>query len=850
MSISLNRLDAPLALLQFTQIQQKQQSTPQPASNEFCESIKVLEWALLSEYDQPVKGTPDFDQVWDTVLKLPFGFYSLKARMLLPFVIAEGGDVWYRLLSKVPDALDREQRLDIFAWLLRYGEIPVPNPEFKELIATIQNRDIPSIPDDNHWLQLDVSDEDDIITQFCACASLLTDRQLEIIWEKLKQREMDTGKAQILLACVWFFPPRFWRERVQEFCDLPFHLLPSNDVKKMLMQVMHGYQAAQYGLKYFEAIFEYLRSSNYATAMKGLFNLIWSKNETLDLGELDVLMRLMETPLELREIALYINENYQRFKEEEVALEVVKGALLKDGVALYLSEEVVRDAVGAQFHLNRNASEKERLSALRLYSILVTGSNNDKVEWLHYLEIFPVYILWLERWPGEFMHQHRSVVVDFIMTIAPLLAKLRQDSEKERRVFAAYFKRAKRLLDDLEFDRFAASSLSLTNNFLGERTYTQQCILRVMKKEMLINGDGWFHSNRKLFEEMLEKKELFASAGKDDWTAILPVYRLYVSLFPNKRDWIAKAVSSYVNIFPNGISPEVLDQLLQCFDRTFCPLDVLKQAVTPGSSLIALLKKVDELSAGLPENSSQQIFDWANALLRRDCQDDQFWIEAQRLYQSITRKIPKSKRKKKGSHGLQFSTVWKKFENKMGEVASSEGLLKTMIDQKRAEVRLQANQRFGMAHDLYLKQYQGPFAELIADSRDEFRVKNEGLAKILELLNQLPQKISVLDEKIDQELEKLHEIRNASELQKKLAIVSENLIKDAETQASQIEKKIEEIANSVLAKTAAYSYYSLWEDGLREPVRKIEPTKQDKERAASHIGFNELLTIANHGNES
>ncbi|MFV0340603.1 MAG: hypothetical protein ACK5MA_08290 [Parachlamydiaceae bacterium] len=816
--------------------------------SDLCPTMQLLEWPIESEFAQLVKGTPDFDTVWDAVLKMPMKVPALKARMLLPFVLAEGGDVWNKMLDSMDNPanqLFKEQLVSIFAWLLKHAEAPLPHPDLEEKIAEIESRCQPILPDDDHWRKLDVSDEDDVITQISAAGLLLTDQQLEIIWEKVQQRKMDAGKAQMIVACIWYFPPRFWKDRIEEISKLPLNTLPSSDAKTLLARIVNGYKRAMVKLQSFEAVFVFLRDQNCNAAMKGLFNLVWSRKEELNIGHLVVLLRLIEAPMELREMALYITENYERFREENIALNIVKKALFKDVMAIHLSDELVKDVFGS-FYLDVNASEEKIAADFRLFTQILMRPENKKDDLLFFLEISSFHFLQLERWPRAFLNNHRSSVVNALLDVATKLAYLDQGIEDERRFFGAFFRRAKRLLSELEFENFISKSMSLSNNFVGERIFNGKSVLRLMCKEMMLNGERWFRSNLKTFESAMERDRLFDSISDVDgsWELMIAVYRLYRSLFPNKKDWIAKAIVSYVTRIPQAKDPSDLSLILNCLDRTFCPLIILKGAVTPGSSLIALLKKVDELSAGLPENSSQIIFDWANVLVKRTCPEAPFWIEAQRLYQSISRKIPKPKGKK----GVQFSTVWKKFENKLGEVSSPEELLKDMISQKRAEVRCQTNERFAMALELYQKQYDDRFADLVTDSDDEFRIKDEGLEKILERYKRVSLEMTELDEKLDQELEKLHVVRDASELEKKLAVVSENLMKDAETKATQVEKEIEEIARSVIAQTAT-SYYSLWEDGLRAPVRKIEPIKLDKECTDSHIRFNALLSAANRRNE-
>lgn len=876
MSVSLNRLSVSSPLIQRSQELPKEKAAQSVAVNDFCATMQVLNWSIQMEFDQIVRGDPDFDKIWKTVLEMPLDFPTLKARILLPFVIAEGGDVWHRLLHKLNDpkyAAYQEQLLDIYAWLLKYPEIPRPAPDYKGVIEQIQSRFQPAIPDDEHWQQLDVSDEDDVITQISAAALLATERQLGIIWEKLKERKMDSGKAQILIACLWFFPPRFWQERVDELGQMPFNLLPSTAVKHQLIQIVNSYQTSRVKIIFFEGILDLTRSKNCNAVMKGLFNLFWARKDELDLARLDLLMRFIETPLELREVALYINENYQRFKAEGVASVIVKKAFLKDSMAIYLSDAVVRDVVDFGMHLDIKASDEEIVSTIKLFAHLATDLNKmivspDRGEWFYFLEIFPIYLLWLERFPRAYLSKQPNVIVDIILKLAPLLARLRQDAVTEREVFGAFFRRSKRLMKDAEFEKFVDFSLSLSNNFYGESVYKSRSILKIMDKELVMNGEGWFKSNEKAFQAIMEADDLLdsTSALEATWISILPVYKQYVSIFPSKKNWIATAIAFYVNHFPRTERPEVLDELLKCLDRSCCPIDILKQAVTPGPSIMALLKKVEELSSGLPGSSSQQMFDWANALLRKNDQDEQFWIEAKSLYQSIVAKIPKPKRRKKGSQGTQFATVWSKFDKKINESHSSEALLRSIIDQKRAEVRLQANQRFVVALALYQNRYEAPFAGIIAEG-DEVRLKNEALGKILELINHMPQDVKGLDLMLEEELETLHQIKSRSELEKKLVVVSEAFLKEAEIQASQLEKKIDAIGSSVLEQMrqlkrnepltqpkiedlteAVEKYCSLLEESRSIQQQRVEivplKLKEQKKIAKSHKAFNALMGLA------
>lgn len=658
-----------------------QAATQIASANQFCQATTVIHWALQSEYEHLVKGKPGFDEMWDLVLEMPPETLLMKARLLLPFVVAEGGDIWSRLKKKYDDCPNdhaRNQLKTIYSWLHQHKEIPAPDPSLQDWIAEFGSSNVARF-------QVDIFDDDGMIIYIFSSSLLLSDQQLECIWDNLKARKMDSGKAQILLACLWFFPPHFWRNRTKEFIEQPFSLLPPGALRKTCEFIVRGENIARTTPRDFNEWFSLLRPQHVTQVMKALFNLLWAKKDELSLDHAEVFLRNMETPLELREMALYINENYE--KPANKASTLIKKAYFKDVVANYLSEPARKFILGKEC-LDSSSSEVEILlifdSCRELVAdALQTGPSFDKRSLLERLSLFSLNLLWLERRPRLFLQNHLKQAEDFLLFVAMVLARIDNRNEQERRIYLAFVSRAKSILSDDDLVRFESRALSLTNNHVGEALYRFKSIFIKMDGELTINGDGWFKSNLKRFEAVMEDDALLdeASSQGGTWSSIPAVYKQYVKCFPKRKDWIVKAIASYVKNHPVIIYPEEFRELLAFLTPSICSFDLLRPAAMPGSTLLALLRRIEEIASKLPENALQKLFDWSNLLLRKECDEVQFWIQAQKLIRSIAAKIPKGR----GKRGIQFTVVWNKFQKKIAEAPSPEELMKSMIERKRLE---------------------------------------------------------------------------------------------------------------------------------------------------------------------
>lgn len=784
MSIQIN----PAALDRLFNAQPANQGAPQSTTPgaDFCVTMSVFRCWMEMEFDYCAHEAFDFDEYWDKILEMPLKLSSVKARMLLPSVVAEGGDVWNRLQKKLEaskGAPHEQQLLEILAWLLRYPEVPAPDPAFIESIAAIHNRFQVHLPDDAHWKNLDISDPDDAITQIAASSLLLKNRQLEFIWDKLMQGSIDLVKGQIIFACILFYPPRFWTNRLAEITHLSFGFLPAGEVKKQLTLLSNAYQSTMIksGIfkEMFKGMFEVMRQREDVLLLKGIFNLVWARREDLSSDQLNTLTCHIETPLEWQEIALHINRNYQLFmnNQKEYGL-VIARALFKESAAVHLSETVLKDFMGDGYDLP-TLSEEKKLEFINCLSRLVDNLINalkdpERKAQTHLLRYLSLTFLWLERWPRVFVEQNQELVTELFLRTSFLLVQLNRDDEQQRRISDAFTRRAKRLLNANQHREFLGNSFSLSNNFIGEAYYGSPAIYTAMKHEYTTNGKRWFDANLKRFETIMEDAVILEKAS---WNTFQILFRLYIEYFPKKEGWMAKAISCKVRREPNDSDPQFPDFLRSA---TFS-IDRLKQTTKPGTALLALLRKAVEQANDLPENTPQKAFDWANAILKEVHPDDQYWIEVQTLFKSMVQKIPK----KPGSKGPQFEIVWGKFEKKIGEANSPDQILKSMIDQKRAEVHAQTTQQLWLVHSLYQNRYEG-----ILD--------DESRERIQEQLNKLPAAGAALKYSLEEELLKLYQIRKASELKLKLDAVSEKTVQMASEKSKEVKREVKAIGNAVL----------------------------------------------------
>lgn len=818
--------------------------------------IPIIDRALnLVKLEEPHRKEVAFnlEKTWDQFLNSIENSPEFLARFLVSRLVGEEKAGWTFLIKKMKEEKDetvREKiRMTCFC-LQRYPEMVKPFPDQQEILDR-ELKDIHSpIPDDNYWKQIQITDKEipHLIEKVVEFSLLISDENLSHIWERARFDQMSQEKTGLLLVCLLYFPPRFFKNRFAEIFD--YELLEDLFFQKpvlTLMRIVYFYKEMSETPELYEGGSHQTVLSD-SLLLKGVFNLVWSKHKELTDHQLQFWALSMSSPLELQKIAFEVNARHRNW-DEEAFRQMLSPLFLKDGLAIHLSNEVVeryfqdarfkcfceQDFEGIKTLFLTIFFNFQKAFPLFGSPALMEMSQSQKVDLLLTASLF---FLCYEKWPVPFDEKSLSVALEierkipeglvsedrallsltfrdtlssFIKNIADTLKVLQSNDPVQFSVYHAFLRRALRLLNKEQVVVFMANAQSLSNNHRGPKGYKEATALWYLLREV-DNGERWFKENPNIFEKMMEYPMLFRSQGKMIIENLVPLYRLYLQICPKKTNWIVKAIIHYVN--EGGLSKEVMKQALSCLDKDNLNLEALKRTIRPGEDLLALLERV-EMLAGNIGNQRHLLIEWANAILEQSCDDDLYWNKAYQSFKLIASKVPPSlrkrkKRKKTKSFQQVFQPVGNQFLQKINETNNSEQALAKMIQKKRDEVRLQLVSTFEVPLQLSRAQYdeilqmhvdcdfQATLPELYESLEAEERIN--ALGSLKDIILAVPSTMEDCAALFAKELIKLEGIKKASHLTLQLTGMESRVLEEAKSKSAEIIVRVELVRKALLEK--------------------------------------------------
>lgn len=756
--------------------------------------VDLSQSLICRDHEQYSKGNPTFDELWNDSLELTDSHPSFRARMLLACLVGTGGDVWGRLmreLQKLEDPQLERETLWVFYWLLQYKEMPAPLPIYQSILDEKLRLFESSIVKSSFSRRPDYSQLELLIPWIVQYSLLLPDEQLESIWQNAHFEQMDQNKIQLLLICLQYFPPRFWKGKNSELTAIQSGIDPLNSLFNQLLRIILFSSAILE--KPYECVL-FLRTLGLRKdplIAKSVFNLVWAKKEQLIPEQLSALLEVIVAPLELHQIALHINANHKNWDEAGFR-EIIDQGLLIDTVAVYLSEEVLFRYYGN--HSLNGMKTAHLQEVFELGSCLLQKIDGVREAKLLALRDMAVFVHFVTKWQNSDSEAFRTWLESFLQSIATKLVFLKQSEMQERWIFGSFFRRARYSLSPEKSQDFLAAAISLSNNFHGNELYKSPNILFYLARE-LDNGKEWFKANQEPFVEIMEMENLFNDQGKwPGWKPVLALYEEYLTVKQGIKDWHSRAIVAYVNQNHKLPHDPLLEVVLGIVIKDGCDLNFLKRAVQPGQSLIDLLIQVEALAPSLSNNKFQLIFDWANIILKRSSNNAQFWQQAYDSFRSIVEKLPKPK---SGRH-VSFDDVWRKFKARIELSTSPEKILQLMIERKCAEVRIQIGSAF-LKPVKSCENLLEKFLEIEdgADFKAEKKAASSAIETIFKTANA---EIKIIVSNVSEQVAALSEITQATELQKRLHDIAANASKLAENKASELEKNVHEIGEKCFEK--------------------------------------------------
>lgn len=766
-------------------------------NNNYTETVFMQHVVRVSELRYK-KSLSTLEKDWGSIVELEDLSLTDKVMLFLCPVFGEAGNVWGRILNLYDEILDVDLQAtckELIFHIKRYPGVPEPTDAQKKRLDAITGWCTSYTEELEDWQDVDFSLTDFIAKKLTYNARFLSDEVLNYIWKEVQFNEMNEDKIWLLFHLLLCLPPRFWKGREKELQALGPKLIPFRDsveIVGFLINIIYckrPLEGSTSKLNPHQQILENIKKINSVFYNKAVFNLLWADPQKLKIDFVMDLMDVIYCPIDLQQVAAFINENAVSWNEETFR-KVVRHALLTSEASLHLSDAVIHRYYGD--HRFQGFRSSDLTQVISQWAILkknwqqVENSKRNKKERVQILEDLAIFLRWFRAWMPHDAYKDLTEYPEEILKMAASLRILYYNDPYQRKISQAFDKIAKFHLSADQLSLFNIYALSLSHNKSGVKFNEHGSIVYQMLLE-IENGDEWFRDNRELFVKTIRDESFFKVCGIHNlWDNLIPLYQKYKAFDPKGSKWIIEAVVAYVNANETAKSPNFLSAAWPTIEAIDCTLADFKNAVKADRHLLQLIEKVVNSDKIIKASTAPQLAEWGAKILRAEGGDEEFWEKVQGLLKSVQKEVRSQKKGKQSP----LPELWKNFDKKIADAATPAEALKFMIAERRNETLQQFIQKVSgaMSELSILEQKYQKKQEKIDVEPSEDSIRNDFNLEKLKELGQIPEKLGseqrrVLDcfgrqiAAVNNQFDSLPPITKASVLQEKLNHLVANELK-------------------------------------------------------------------------